>query len=561
MSCWLSRNENIPLTTISRYSGHEEIKDNDYIYCYKHSENFVLIEKYLFVNNELIEDNMFNEKEIDLPYLLLYKTKASNRIVEMNSKEIGFIIGEDIEDNARLRFAKYINTLTLASKKIKKRIHYLDSKLPEKIDSSNPIPIFQLTKENIETIKQKLSSGGEYHEWDRGGSYAGEILQTINMYVDFLNIPLEEIDVIENEEKNHNKFISFLEKMELNEPLITPKDISSNIKFVIGQPNTGKSYKFEKSILFPEVAEKFFNYKKIPVSGGIGNEYKGLQNTDLAITIDPIKKEIKFGEFLQVLMSAIVNPKVPHIVFLDDFHNQDISSLLSEYTPLFKAQQKRDIPAVVSSHNIFNKTFKNTDDFISNWNKFIDDHCQGIPFVPITNRISGDSLKLVYPSNFYLLGAANFNENSLNIFADWEDRAEILYKNPLSTFDKDISENSFALCCKTLNEQLKELLKKNKIYDYEKYCFGLWKIIQSDGTIISEIDKQKATIKFFFGMIKNSLKYNNKNSDINRLGWDLMCKIKDNIWITNNLQDIADITPDEKDFELLHKYNIYEDEI
>ena len=54
-----------------------------------------------------------------------------------------------------------------------------------------------------------------------------------------------------------------------------------------------------------------------------------------------------------VPVSAIVNSKVPHVVFLDDFHNQDISSLLSEYTPLFKAQQKRGLKEIEPSHEIF----------------------------------------------------------------------------------------------------------------------------------------------------------------------------------------------------------------
>lgn len=371
----------------------------------------------------------------------------------------------------------------------------------------------------------------------------------------------------QNTTLNEDIFINFLKRFEVPTTSITPHGVNDNIIFIIGQPNTGKSYKFEKSFLFPSIPEDKYKYKKIPVSGGIGNEYKGLQNTDLAITYDPIKKSIKFGEFLQVLMSAIVNPKIPHIVFLDDFHNQDISSLLSEYTPLFKAQQKREITQISSTHDIFNDTFNSTDEFIECWNLFIENNCLNVPQVPLTNRISGDSIKLVYPNNFYLLGAANFNENSLNIFADWEDRAKIIHKDPLKTFDKDISSSEFAQFCKKLNEQLKQLLKENKIFDFEKYCFGLWKIVDKDQNIIGEentpinIEIQKEVVKFFFGMIKNSLKYNNKNSEVNRLGWELMCRIKEEEWIKTNMTDIAGINVDNKNFELLHEYNIYEDDI
>jgi len=369
---------------------------------------------------------------------------------------------------------------------------------------------------------------------------------------------------------NEASFINFLEKIDISITTQGLPKVEDNITFVIGQPNTGKSYKFEKENIFPDIDKRLYNYKKIPVSGGIGNEYKGLQNTDLAITYDPIKKQIKFGEFLQVLMSAIVNPHTPHVVFLDDFHNQDISSLLSEYTPLFKSQQKRKIKTL-TNRDIFKSEFSSCDNFIKGWNSFIEAHCdidrdsKEIPVVPITNRVSGESINLVFPDNFYLLGAANFNENTLNVFADWEDRANISYEEPISSFKESqfyINNHSdtFLTCCVSLNEKLKEILKSNLIFDFEKYCFGLWKIVTSDKTIISDDQKVKA-VKFFFGMIKNALKFNNKNSEINKIGWDLMCSIKTDPWIAANVSSIANLAVDEKNYELLHEYRIYEDDI
>jgi len=355
-----------------------------------------------------------------------------------------------------------------------------------------------------------------------------------------------------------NIFNNFLERSSFEEGL-KPKDIQNNILFNIGQPNTGKSYKFEEINLFDKDKIEKYNYLKIPVSGGIGNEYKGLQNTDLAITYDPIKEELRFGEFLQMLMSAIVNPKVPHVVFLDDFHNQDISSLLSEYTPLFKGQQRREIADIVPDNAIYNSTFSDVDEFIEQWNTFIKNHCVDIPIVPLTNRISGASLKLVYPSNFYLLGAANFNENSLNIFADWEDRAVIDYIDPIESFMKEDETNEFLQCCKKINSELKELLEKKNIFDYEKYCFGMWKIVDSSGNIITDEDEQKKLIDFFFSMIKNSLKHNNKNSEINSIGWELIVKMQENTWFKDNIKDIDGRT--EIDYKILHEHNIYEDEI
>jgi len=388
--------------------------------------------------------------------------------------------------------------------------------------------------------------------------------------IQFIINPLEDREMNGTKEliPQNKVFTSFLKRNKNNTEDIKPKDITKditkNIIFNIGQPNTGKSYKFEESQIFKDIESKYYKYLKIPVSGGIGNEYKGLQNTDLAITYDPIKKELRFGEFLQMLMSAIVNPKVPHVIFLDDFHNQDISSLLSEYTPLFKGQQKRNIKDIDSSHSIYNPEFNNVDNFIEEWNTFIKDDCKDkenkdIPIVPLTNRISGESLNLVYPSNFYLLGGANFNENSLNIFADWEDRADITYINPIESFRKEDTNNEFLKCCKDLNRNLKELLESKNIFDYEKYCFGMWKIVDDKGNIISDKEEQIKLIKFFFGMIKNSLKHNNKNSEINTIGWELIVKIQSNKWFTEYIEKVESTAT--IDYKILHKHNIYEDEI
>ena len=375
----------------------------------------------------------------------------------------------------------------------------------------------------------------------------------------------ENCNINTNKSHEDHRFNTFLYK--LNSKIKLDLNLNNNIYFVIGQPNTGKSYDFEEKQLFKTGQNDIdYKYLKIPVSGGIGNEYKGLQNTDLAITFDPIKRKLRFGEFLQILMSAIVNSQVPHVVFLDDFHNQDTSSLLSEYTPLFKAQQKRELQDIEATHEIFKDSFASIEEFIDRWNLLIDEKFQGLPYVGITNRISGKSLKLLYPSNFYILGAANFNKNSLNIFADWEDRAEIEYKNPIEDFKtsskyNEVKDNEFVKCCLQLNEALKEILKVEGIYDSEKYCFGMWKMFDYNRALINDEKQQIQLIKFFFRMIKNTLKFNNKNSLINSIGEELFKRMQDNNWFRNNIEDLSKIL-NEKDFkEILNNYNIYEDNI
>ncbi len=348
-----------------------------------------------------------------------------------------------------------------------------------------------------------------------------------------------------------------------------------NIIFKIGQPNTGKSYGFEKRYLEKNIFDKKeIKYLKIPVSGGVGNEYKGLQNTDLAISYDPINETIRFGDFLKYLMRAIIDPETPHIVFIDDFHNQDISSLLSEYTPLFKSQQKRNLedkidnpPSIPSSDQ-----YKEAEIFIKEWNSFIDKLDDDIPKVAITNRISGSPLMLVFPKNFYLFGAANFNEKTINIFADWSDRAKIDIIDPIEQQDKIDNNSDFVECCKTINKALKDVLEENLIFDYEKYCFGIWKVIDEKGDVATDEKEQQKIIKFFFAMIKNSLIYNNKNSYVNTVGWELIKKMKKNEYFKNSFEDMfkndallekkleddEESDSDKKIYKLLHGMNIYD---
>ena len=351
-----------------------------------------------------------------------------------------------------------------------------------------------------------------------------------------------------------------------------------NIVFKIGQPNTGKSFGFDQKYLEEHVFEQEIKYLKIPVSGGIGNEYKGLQNTDLAISYDPINETIRFGEFLQHLMKAIIHPETSYVVFLDDFHNQDISSLLSEYTPLFKMQQKRDLTGKIANPPKYpsSEEFDSVEKFIGEWNEFIEG-LEDVPKVPITNRVSGSSLNLVFPANFYLLGAANFNEKTLNIFADWVDRAKIKIVDPITIQENEaLSEKiteeteAFVDTCKTLNIKLREILAEQLIFDYEKYCFGIWKVVDEKDEIITDEEKQKEVVRFFFSMIKNSLIYNNKNSYVNTIGWKLIRAMKENEWFKNHFSDLysneellekeldEDDDTDREIFRLLHTMNIYD---
>lgn len=559
-------------------------KDLLFTYTLNHEvTGILLLSTYEILKNEenyTLQEKKIINQEIDLPYSIFYKTEQLFNITSLSNNEVDFILqntDNKSEKDIKELFADYINNdWSIETKKVEKRIEYLDKILPERLDSKNPTSIFEIFDENIlQDIVQTLKKGNINYDWDRRKGGGGEIQQTLNQYIKFLEkIKDEGFDEPSGQqEKDNNKeinvFESFIKRIEHNDE-VKVDEKWKNIEFIIGQPNTGKSYNFEESRLFDTKYKEYYKYKKIPVSGGIGNEYKGLQNTDLALTFDPTKNEIRFGEFLQILMSAITNPKVPHVVFLDDFHNQDISSLMSEYTPLFKSQQMRDILKVDTEHPIYaKKSYSGSDEFITVWNDFIENNCSEIPKVPLTNRISGESLKLVFPSNFYLFGAANFNENTLNIFADWEDRANITYKDPIETFTLKNDESGFVECCKALNNNLRITLEENNVFDYEKYCFGMWKIVDSDGNAITDDQKQTEVFRFLFGMIRNALRFNNKNSEINNMGWNLIIKLySQNKWFKTFMEKelkIKELNSSTDDitykYQILHKLNIYEDDI
>lgn len=613
MNIWLLKNDGCNEENNIDISGKENIETGDNIYIYTDENEtgmFLLQCKYVATTTEeAIKDNTFSERTVDLPYSVYYKTKGDDNLIKLLDKDTNYILNIDsasensddsdciVEEEQIGQFAKEVFRYLNQYDELSKIVPYVSTPNEHKnvsitYNDKNLTSVFKVS--DTELSEEDYTQGGRPRnfsdfitnasigqyiyistEWsnnDRGRLDLKSLISILDdLYAEFIFHSNDgkycmrrfEPDTTSTNDKVQNQFKNFLKRKEISPEEIVLKNINTNIQFNVGQPNTGKSYNFEESRIFDGVKPKYYKYLKIPVSGGVGNEYKGLQNTDLAITYDPIKKELRFGEFLQMLMSAIVNPKVPHVVFLDDFHNQDISSLLSEYTPLFKGQQKRSVSEIDATSTIYNSEFKNIDDFIEQWNDFISIHCNDAPIVPLTNRISGDSLKLVYPNNFFLLGAANFNENSLNIFADWEDRAEITYKNPIETFIKsdfyrEHETDEFLKCCLFMNEKLKEILKSKDIFDYEKYCFGMWKIVTSDKAIIIDEDKEK-TIKFFFGMIRNALKFNNKNSEINKIGWGLMRKMQENDWFKTNIIEVPNT--EKINNEILHQYNIYEDEI
>lgn len=311
---------------------------------------------------------------------------------------------------------------------------------------------------------------------------------------------------------------------------IAPKPSISNILFLFGNPNTGKSYGFQPSNLGLTLGTKFY-YEKITVSGGIGNEFRGLQSSDLAISMDVINRSIKLGPLLITLMRAVLNPTVPHVIVLDDAHNQNLSSLLSEFTPVFKEGEKVVAYSKDKKHDLveaLGKNFKTSDvvnisqfnDVIRSVRDYFEKNGIKCGNSKITNRVSGEDIEIIFPDNFFLLVAGNYNQHTTNIFADWRDRAVVKSIHSLSSdlierpnYKNDPKKVSF----NRINQALKEVLSLHNIFDFDRYLFGIFKVEgQSDDFLI----------KFAFAMIKNSLVEHGNSHKVNLIGKDLIAKLQ-----------------------------------
>lgn len=344
-----------------------------------------------------------------------------------------------------------------------------------------------------------------------------------------------------------------------------------NIYFKVGQPNTGKSHGFSQTEVKNCIADTGYRelkYKKVSVSGGEGNEFRGLQSSDLAISFDPVNSTIVFGSLLKAIMQAISKPEDIHVYFLDDFHNQKISSLLSEFTPLLKPQNavqnykdsNADIEQIKTRFpELFNDASMPAEQIISLWNSFVSEASDilKVDLETVTNKVTGQDISLYFPDNFYLFGAANFNDKTLNIYSDWQARAHIEYIDPLDTIDyiKDThGENEFYSLLVELNLKVRDYLEMNEYFAYKSICFGFWGYF-NNGNEIEGVEAQKDAILNATNALATSLKQNHLHDHINGLGSEILQIILRSLWYENNSQPIS---LQGKEQENLYNIGMYE---
>lgn len=101
MSIWLCKFngscQNLS-NSIQNYEKYNEILTNDEIYLYSDGfGKFKLTCKFIKEDNGLVSIPL-DERIIDLPYTILYKTKASNKLVQLSESEIQFILNLPAND-------------------------------------------------------------------------------------------------------------------------------------------------------------------------------------------------------------------------------------------------------------------------------------------------------------------------------------------------------------------------------------------------------------------------------------------------------------------------------
>jgi len=93
MSIWIGKESDN--NDLENYENYNSIQESDIVYLYTddyESGTFRLVKKYDNIDDSLDNDIGFNEKSIDLPYTLLYKTKSASKLISMTEKEIKFIL-------------------------------------------------------------------------------------------------------------------------------------------------------------------------------------------------------------------------------------------------------------------------------------------------------------------------------------------------------------------------------------------------------------------------------------------------------------------------------------
>ncbi len=350
---------------------------------------------------------------------------------------------------------------------------------------------------------------------------AGDIGLDLNIIIRSLHDNFEFV-----EEDKQLSFKNFIEKKQNG---VLPSELSElhkNICFKLGQPNTGKSFSFEENNLFKGVDKDSYFYYKELVCGGINSDV-GLKSTDISINYNPATKSSVLTPFLKTLMSAIVNKDTPHVIFLDDFHNVDISALLSPYMGALKTFYtiKEDVPFGL------NDSF-DIESYTKEWNKYIQQILEKNPHIESSqmfNKTNGQSIKFFAPKNLYILGAANWNRNTKHIFADIRDRAQIKEIKPSTSKEFNVSlKNSYDLndynnVIHFVNNSVVEALEEFGLFNSEnKYLVGEFrtdKLFKNQTK--SELTKEviKNDLLEAFDLIFDSIDENGRQQETNEIGY------------------------------------------
>jgi hypothetical protein len=494
------------------------------------TQNYKFIVNGKQVDKNLKEQKVFSSKQFTRVMTEIINDKLKN---DYNTKAMQQIIIAIDKINSQCKYLYLVYNLKDSKKGMRTNIK--DNFTVNESWKKDIISVIKNKVENSESFIG-ISDGRPAYTYFQIGLILIDLALHLNIDLDF-EINKNEKNILKIEQMPFDNYTHNISKKET-----LPNEfnlIKCNIELKIGQPNTGKSYSFEENQLFKDVDKKTYEYYKIMVEGG-NDSLKSLTSEDITISYNPAKNEAYLSKFIKTVMSAIINNGAPHVIFLDDFHNIDISSLLSPYMGMLKSFQS----FTNVDNNVIDTDYDSLDEYTDKWNDYINTIQNANPLLnvfTIENKINGQQVKLFAPKNLYIVGAANWNYNTINMFSDIRERADIHYitlqEKTIDILQSINNKEDYETIIKHINYTLSKVLEEFNIYDFEKYGIGIHRVDKMNEFTEKNVESDLYSV---FDLIKDSIQQNGKKSYINEISYLLIKELSKNE-ILNNIIKVDDL--------------------
>lgn len=396
MSVWICKKDDILLD--ARYENFTSVENGDTVYIYWddfESGGFILQHKLEKNNGSFDEDADFVPINADLPYSVLYKTKASNRIIQLNGQEIMFILNNIDE-----------------------------GELPEELS----------------TIEINSTSSGR-------------------LDFEYKNILLK------------------------------------------GVPGTGKSYLIDNTLIKDklDLNTNDTNVLRINIHSASSNAdlMQGIGiNTTEAHDIEYKEKQ---GLIFDHLQKALLHPKQPFVLVLEEIQENSLNELIGDLIYLIEPSKRTNISKYVFDHSGNVKSeYRNLgsidnliDSVVSNPLVEADGTTKTAHYVEIPSLVSTEikKRKMIFPNNLYVFCTSNFREDKKVIEDNLLRRFETIEIYP--SYDDDLYINpNVSKFLKSFNTKVMKKMEGNEVHP-DRFMIGhaIWQNVNDKKTFCRSLLK------------------------------------------------------------------------